>query len=439
MSTATDRPDRAADGVVDCETPAQHVPGRAPLPRVLLVSRHYASDFGTKVGGVFQRLRMLIDAAARSADALDILFFVDQYMIDQVSPQVAQDSLRDHWGIAARVSLAARATKRYGATVQTLRGVLDFRAQEDYFRLNGAAQRAAIRAHLAADTALVVAHRLALGAAATGSGAVDVPVVMDLDDIEHRNLARQLRRPPFTFDQRLRWLDVPALRRGELATIRATRTSLVCSEVDHDYLAALGAHNTTVIPNAMRFPERPPVASSGDPTLFFIGAYGYPPNLDAAEYLINAIFPRVLQKIPEARLLLAGEAIDKLPSRARAPAQVEFAGFVPDLAAVYRRATVVCCPILAGGGTRIKIIEAAAAGKAVVSTTIGAEGLDFADETEILRRDTPDAFADACVALLTDATRTRAIGEAAFAKARRLYDRRRTVDRLVEVFVAAAA
>jgi len=213
----------------------------------------------------------------------------------------------------------------------------------------------------------------------------------------------------------------------------------VCSNADQDYLATLGATNTTVIPNAMRFPERPPVPSTDRPTLFFIGAYGYPPNLDAAEYLINEIFPRVLQKIPQARLLLAGESIDKLPSRAGAPAQVEFAGFVPDLADVYRQATVVCCPILAGGGARIKIIEAAAAGKAVVSTTIGAEGLDFDDETEILRRDTPTAFADAYVELLTDATRTRALGEAAFAKARRLYDRSRTVDRLVEVFVSAAA
>jgi len=411
----------------------------APLPRVLLVSRHYASDFSTKVGGVFQRLRMLLDAAARSADVLDILFFVDQYMIDQVGPEVAQASLRDHWGITATVSLAPRATKRHGAMMQTLRGVLDFRAQEDFFRLNGDAQRAAVRAHLAADTALVIAHRLALGATATGPGAAAVPVVMDLDDIEHRNLARQLRRPPFAFDKRLRWLDVPALRHGELATIRATRTSLVCSQGDHDYLATLGVANTTVIPNVMSFPERPPHATGNGPVLFFIGAYGYPPNRDAAEFLIHEIFPRVLRRIPAARLLLAGEAIEKLPSHAHAPLQVEFAGFVPDLAEVYRRATVVCCPILAGGGTRIKIIEAAAAGKAVVSTTMGAEGLDFDDETEILRRDTPDAFAEACVALLTDPARTRAIGEAAFAKARRLYDRGQTVDRLVEVFVAAAA
>ena len=63
---------------------------------------------------------------------------------------------------------------------------------------------------------------------------------MDLDDIEHRNLARQLRRPPFTFDKRLRWLEIPALRHGELATIRATRTSLVCSNADQH--CHLGAH-----------------------------------------------------------------------------------------------------------------------------------------------------------------------------------------------------
>lgn len=409
------------------------------LPRVLLVSRHYASDFSTKVGGVFQRLRMLLDAASRACDSLDVLFFVDQYMIDSVGPSAAQASLREHWGIDATVSLAPRATKHYGAAVQTMQGIFDFRAQEDFFRLAGASQRAALRAHVVADTALIIAHRLAAGVAVAPGDGRGVPVVMDLDDIEHRSLARQLRRPPHDLGRRLRWLDLPALKRGEVATIRSTRTSLVCSDGDRDYLATLGVRNTTVIPNAIRFPAQPPSSAVGDPTLFFIGAYGYPPNLDAAEYLINDIFPRVRQQIPQARLLLAGEAIDKLPSRASAPANVEFAGFVPSLAEVYARATIVCCPILAGGGTRIKIIEAAAAGKAVVSTTIGAEGLAFDDETEIVRRDDAATFADACVTLLMDAPRARTIGAAAFWKARDLYDRGRIVDRLVDVFVASGA
>jgi len=257
---------------------------------------------------------------------------------------------------------------------------------------------------------------------------------MDLDDIEHRNRARQLARTVHAGSARLGRLELPALKRGELATLRACRTSFVCSQVDHDYLVAEGVTNTIVVPNAIRFADGITETDAGPPTLFFIGAYGYPPNADAAEYLINAVFPLVLACRPDTRLLIVGEAVEKLPSHARRPVQVEFTGFVPDLAAVYRRATVVCCTILAGGGTRIKIIEAAAARKAIVSTTIGAEGLALADGAEILLRDTPQTFADACVALIDDPVKAAALGAAAYAKARSLYERGAVVDGIATIF-----
>lgn len=410
------------------------------MRRLLFVSRHYASDFGVKFGGVFQRMRMLLDAAALSTDALDILFFVDQRMIDETGPAVAQASLQQHWGLSTKVHLAPRAAMRHGPLVQTLQALTDFRAQEDYFRLNGPVQFEALRALVLADTDLIVAHRLYTGSTVVGAQVADVPIVMDLDDIEYRNRARQLAHRSPTRSSRLGRLELPALKRGELATLRACRTSFVCSQADHDYLAAEGVANTTVVPNAMRFDDGP-VADHGpaEPaTLFFIGTYGYAPNADAAEYLIGSVFPLVLRKRPDARLLIAGESVEKLASFAARPPQVDFVGFVPDLADVYRRATVVCCPILAGGGTRIKIIEAAAARKPIVSTTIGAEGLALTNEIEILLRDGPQAFADACVALLDDPSRAAALGDAAFVKARSLYERSRVVTAIATAFRGSA-
>lgn len=404
------------------------------MRRLLFVSRHYASDFSQKVGGIFQRMRMLLDAAAASSDAIDILFFVDQRMIDEIGPLPAQASLEAHWGLTTCVHLAPRGAMQHGPLMQTLRALIDFRAQDDYFRLNGTAQFAAVRSHVMADTDLVVAHRLYVGSTVVGAGVAPVPIVMDLDDIEHRNRARQFARSMGVRNSRTGRFELKALKRGELATLRACRTSFVCSSIDRDYLATEGVTNTTVIPNAMRFPE-PAVPVPTEPaTLFFIGTYGYPPNADAAEFLIGTVFPLVRAVRPEAILLIVGESFEKLPSYARQPPHVEFAGFVPDLAEVYRRATVVCCPILAGGGTRIKIIEAAAAGKAIVSTTVGAEGLALVDGTEILLRDTPEAFADACVALIDDAPRVAALGAAAFLKARSLYERSHVVDRIARAF-----
>ena len=404
------------------------------LRRVLFVSRHYASDFGIRIGGVFQRMRMLLDAAQRSADAVDILFFVDQRVIDELGPSIAKKSLKTHWGIDARVHLAPRGTMRHGAIVQTLRAWFDYRAQDDYFRLNGPVQFDAVRRCVQDDTELVVAHRLYTGSTVIGAR-IAVPVVMDLDDIEHRNRARQVALD----GNRSARLELPALKRGELATLRACTTSFVCSRLDHELLAKEGIANTTVIPNAMRFDDAEVVPPPAVPALFFIGTYGYRPNVDAAEYLIHRVFPLVRARRPDARLLIAGESVDKLPSHARPPANVDFSGFVPDLADLYRRATIVCCPILAGGGTRIKIIEAAAARKPIVSTTVGAEGLALTNGKEILLRDSPQAFAEACVDLLDDPMRAAALGNAAFAEARRHYERDGIVASIARTFVTSAA
>ena len=90
---------------------------------------------------------------------------------------------------------------------------------------------------------------------------------------------------------------------------------------------------------------------------------------------------------PDARLIVAGNKPERIPSFAQRPAGVEFTGFVSELEMLYRRAAIVCCPILSGGGTRIKILEAAAHGKAVVSTVVGAEGLELRDGVEIALRD----------------------------------------------------
>src|SRR4030095_7177078 len=86
-----------------------------------------------------------------------------------------------------------------------------------------------------------------------------------------------------------------------------------------------------------------------------------------------------------------------------------------------------CCPIRTGGGTRIKVIEAAAYGKPIVSTHVGAEGLEFEDGREILLRDEPQAFADACIELFRDGSLSSSLGQTARAKAIKLYDRQHVI------------
>jgi len=165
----------------------------------------------------------------------------------------------------------------------------------------------------------------------------------------------------------------------------------------------------------------------GSRSLLLVAAYAYGPNIISAEFLVKDVWPLVREACPDARLIVAGNKPERIPSFARMPAGVEFTGFVPDLAQLYRRTAIVCCPILSGGGTRIKILEASAYGKAIVSTVVGAEGLELRDGVEIILRDGARAFADACIELLGDPPRREALGRAAREAVARRYDRRQIV------------
>jgi len=118
---------------------------------------------------------------------------------------------------------------------------------------------------------------------------------------------------------------------------------------------------------------------------------------------------------------------------------VTLAGYVDDLQPWHRRARVVCCPIYHGAGTRVKIIEGAARAKAIVSTRLGAEGLDFEYEREIILRAAPAEIAAACVCLLSDSDAAARLGRAALQKARCSYERGVVVQRLADIFCVGRA
>jgi glycosyltransferase involved in cell wall biosynthesis len=176
------------------------------------------------------------------------------------------------------------------------------------------------------------------------------------------------------------------------------------------------------IPNAIDVP--PGIEPySLQPTILFLGSYQYSPNADAADRLISRIWPKI-RSATAARLVIAGSSPHLIKSFASAPASVEFPGIVQDLQQLYRDTRIVCCPITRGGGTRLKLVEAAAYGRAIVSTRIGAEGLALQNEQDILVRDSDDAIADACIRLLADPELCQQLGRGAHLAARQNYDAR---------------
>jgi glycosyltransferase involved in cell wall biosynthesis len=127
---------------------------------------------------------------------------------------------------------------------------------------------------------------------------------------------------------------------------------------------------------------------------------------------------------------MVGEGPEQIPSFRRRPPGVKFLGFVDRLDSIYASTRVVCSPIRSGGGTRVKLVEAASYGRPIISSSIGAEGLPLMNEVSILIRDSPEDFAESCLQLLQDDGLARRLGTAARDVAKAHFDRRAIVAKI---------
>ena len=144
--------------------------------------------------------------------------------------------------------------------------------------------------------------------------------------------------------------------------------------------------------------------------MVFVAQLGWKPNVDGALWLGRKVWPLVRAARPDARLLLVGR--QPAPAvRDLAGPDIDVTGTVPDVQPFLAQARCTLAPLLAGGGSRLKILESLAAGRPVVSTRVGAEGLDDVVAHGIVVADNPRSFADAVVALLDDANRAERLGK----------------------------
>jgi polysaccharide biosynthesis protein PslH len=140
------------------------------------------------------------------------------------------------------------------------------------------------------------------------------------------------------------------------------------------------------------------VEASEKRDVLFMGRMDYHANIDAAVYFVTTTWPLIHARRPELRLAIVG-AQPPGAVRSLASDNVVVTGTVPDVRPYYHNALVSVVPLRVGGGTRLKVLEAMAAGTPVVSTTLGAEGLDITHGKDILIADTPQAMADAVVSM----------------------------------------
>jgi glycosyltransferase involved in cell wall biosynthesis len=192
----------------------------------------------------------------------------------------------------------------------------------------------------------------------------------------------------------------------ERRLVAGFRANVMMSQQDAERLRRLSPRaRTVVVPNGVDttffVPEvgRPAIPGR----IAFLGPTYLFPNRDGMEYLLEQMWPQIRSAIPGATLRLIGKSPAADRARFDAVPGVACLGLVPDIRPHLAEAGCCVVPLRVGGGTRLKILDSWAMGKAVVSTSLGCEGLDAVDGENILIRDDPKAFAEAVAAVLTDA------------------------------------
>jgi len=207
-------------------------------------------------------------------------------------------------------------------------------------------------------------------------------------------------------------IDMNKLKKFERSILERFKYQIVCSGDDYKFLKSnfgIG-DNVVIIRNGIDenyFFEMEKSASFDVPIISFTGAMDYLPNKDAMMWFMEEIYEKIKSQIGRFKLFIAGiNPGDEIKSWAQRYQDVIVTGRVEDIRQYYADCDVYICPIRIGGGTRLKIVEAMVMNKAVVSTTIGAQGLDLIDDEHILLADTADSFADKVSELIRDRNRS---------------------------------
>ena len=244
-----------------------------------------------------------------------------------------------------------------------------------------------------------------LDAAVNFPDQLTVPTVLFQHNVECEIWRRHAATEAQPLKRRMYGLEFRKMLRYERDTVRKFQHVVAVSEHDRGLMGRwVDPARITVVPTGVdlsQFRPAPNPPGGGRPVVAFVGAMDWEPNIDAAEYFCSEIWPKVLDRVPGAVFRLVGRNPDRRV-KGLAGDSVEVTGRVPSVLEHLWQAAVVVVPLRIGGGTRLKIYEAMAAGRAVVSTTVGAEGLDVKHGEDLLLADDAGSFANSVSRLLTD-------------------------------------
>lgn len=268
-----------------------------------------------------------------------------------------------------------------------------------------------------------------------------IPTVLTHHNVESQLMHRRGEHDLNWFSRNYVRLQARRLERFEADVCGRFGINVVVSEVDARTLSGISpdAH-TVVVPNGVDTSYFVPRSDAETPTVIFTGGMNMFANRDAVEWFLDDVWPSVRQRVREARFVAIGQRPSpKILRAAASDCSVQAPGHVPDVRHWVGPAAVYVVPMRVGGGTRLKVLDAMAQGKALVATSLGAEGIEAEDGRHLVLADSATSLADRVVELLHDPVRRQSLGRAARQRVEERYAWPVIGQRLVEAYGAAIA
>lgn len=258
-----------------------------------------------------------------------------------------------------------------------------------------------------------------LDAAVNFPGRLTIPSVLFQHNVESEIWRRHAATAGNAVKKMVYEMEFRKMLRYEQVEVRKFHHVIAVSENDRALMSQwVDKGRITTVPTGVDLGQFRPGSSATEPAALvtFVGAMDWEPNVDGVEYFCSEVWPAIKAEVPEARFRIVGRNPDRRVQK-WASDSIEVTGRVPSVIEHLQESAAVIVPLRIGGGTRLKIYEAMATEKAVVSTTVGAEGLDVHPGRDILLADDAKSFAQAVIMLLRDRELRRRYEKAAAATA----------------------
>jgi sugar transferase (PEP-CTERM/EpsH1 system associated) len=284
-----------------------------------------------------------------------------------------------------------------------------------------------------------VVHLDTIALAPYAGDCAGVPCVLAHHNVESQLMQRRGEHEHGLAARTYVGLQARRLERYEAETCSRFPVNVMVSDADARTLAGLSPGvRTAVVPNGVDTSYFRPRDDQQTATVIFTGGMNMFANRDAVEWFLDEVWPMVRRQVPDARFVAIGQRPSaKILAAAAADGSVQAPGHVPDVRPWVGPAAVYVVPMRVGGGTRLKVLDAMAQGKALVATSLGAEGIEAEDGRQLVLADTAADFAGRVVELLRDPARRQALGAAARQRVEERYAWPVIARRLVAAYMTA--